>query len=61
MLGDKIKFSSWKPVDKGNVTFGNNALDKIMGKGVVSLANDKGKSKDVLFVDGLKHNLFSVS
>ena len=28
---------------------------------MVSLSNGKGKSKDVLLVDGLKHNLLSVS
>lgn len=28
---------------------------------MVSLSNGKGKSQDVLFVDGLKHNLLSVS
>ena len=28
---------------------------------MVNLSNGKGKSQDVLFVDGLKHNLLSVS
>jgi hypothetical protein len=28
---------------------------------MVSLSNGKGKAQDVLFVDGLKHNLLSVS
>jgi hypothetical protein len=28
---------------------------------MVSLSNGKGKSQDVLLVDGLKHNLLSVS
>jgi hypothetical protein len=28
---------------------------------MVSLSNGKGKSQDMLFVDGLKHNLLSVS
>lgn len=50
MSGDKSKFLSWKLVEKGNVTFGNNAPGKIASKGVVSLANDKGKSKDVFLV-----------
>ena len=43
-----------------DVTFGNDAPGKIRGKGLVSL-NSKGKAQDVLFVDGLKHNLLSVS
>ena len=45
----------------GNVTFGNDAPGKIRGKGMVSLSNGKGKAQDVLFVDGLKNNLLSVS
>ena len=28
---------------------------------MVSLNNGKGKTQDVLFVDGLKHNILSVS
>jgi hypothetical protein len=28
---------------------------------MVSLSNGKGKAQNVLFVDGLKHNLLSVS
>ena len=28
---------------------------------MVKLSNGKGKSQDVLFVDGLKHNILSVS
>jgi hypothetical protein len=43
------------------VTFGNDAPGKIKGKGMVSLSNGKGKAQDVLLVDGLKHNLLSVS
>ena len=44
----------------GNVTFGNDAQGKIKGTRMVKLSNGKGKSKDVLFVDGLKHNILSV-
>ena len=61
MSRDKSKILSSKPVEKGNVTFGNNAPGKIVGKGVVNLANGRGKAKNVLFVDGLKHNLLCVS
>jgi hypothetical protein len=45
----------------GNVTFGNDEPGKIKGKGMVSLSKGKGKSQDVLLVDGLKHNFLSVS
>jgi hypothetical protein len=43
------------------VTFGNDAPGKIRGKGLVSLINGRSKPQDVLFVDGLKRNLLSVS
>jgi hypothetical protein len=61
MTGDKGKFLSLSESKSGTVTFGNDAPGKIKGKGMVSLSNGKGKSQDVLLVDGLKHNLLSVS
>jgi hypothetical protein len=61
MTGDKSKFLTLSENKSGNVTFRNDALGKIKGKGMVILSNGKGKSQDVLFVDGLKHNLLSVS
>jgi hypothetical protein len=61
MMGDKGKFLSLSESKSGNVTFGNDALGKIKGKGMVSLSNGKGKAQDVLLVDGLKHNLLSLS
>ena len=60
MSGDKSKFLSLSENKSGNVTFGNDAPGKIKGKGMVKLSNGKGKSQDMLFVDGLKHNLLSV-
>ena len=45
----------------GNVTFGNDRAGKIKRKGTVSLNNGRGEAQDVLFVDGLKANLLSVS
>jgi transposase InsO family protein len=61
MTGDKDKFLSISKSKTGNVTFGNDEPGKIKGKGMVSLSNGKGKSQDVLLVDGLKHNFLSVS
>jgi hypothetical protein len=61
MTGDKSKFLTLSENKSRNVTFGNDAPGKIKGKGMVSLSNGKGKTQDVLFVDGLKHNLLSVS
>jgi hypothetical protein len=61
MTRDKGKFLSLSESKSGNITFGNDAPGKIKGKGMVSLSNGKGKAQDVLLVDGLKHNLLSVS
>ena len=61
MTGDKSKFLSLSENKSRNVTFGNDAPKKIKGKGMVGLSNGKGKSQDVLFVNGMKHNLLSVS
>jgi hypothetical protein len=61
MTGDKSKLLSLKESKSENVTFGNDALGNIKGKGLVSLGNGRAKAKDVLFVDGLKHNILSFS
>jgi hypothetical protein len=61
MKGDKSKFLLLKENKSGSVTFGNDASGKIRGKGLVRLSNGRIKAQDVLFVDGLKHNLLSVS
>jgi hypothetical protein len=61
MNGEKSKFLSLSEIKLRNVTFGNYAPRKIKGKGMVSLSNGKGKAQDVLFVDGLKPNILSVS
>jgi hypothetical protein len=61
MTCDKRKFLSLKESKSGSVTFGNDALGKIRGKGLVILSNGGGRAQDVLFIDGLKDNLLSVS
>jgi hypothetical protein len=61
MTGDKSKFLLLKENKSGIVTFSNDAPGKIKGKGQVILSNGRIKAKDVLFVDGLKNNLLSVS
>jgi hypothetical protein len=61
MIGYKSKFMSLSERKSGNVIFGNDAPSKIKGKGMVSLSNGKGKSQDVMIVDGLKHNFLSAS
>lgn len=61
MTGDRSKFVTCDEKKFGNVTFENDKAGKIKGKGSVSLDNGRGKARDVLFVDGLKANLLSVS
>jgi hypothetical protein len=61
MTGDRSKFLTLSDNKSGNVTFGNDALGKIKGKGIVNLCNGKRKAQDVLLVEDLKHNLLSVS
>jgi hypothetical protein len=61
MTGTKSKFLSLKENKSGSVTFGTDAPGKIIGKVIVSLSNGRRKAQDVLFVDGLKNNLLSVS
>jgi hypothetical protein len=60
MIGEKDNFLYISKRKTGNVTFGNDDPGKIKGKGMVSLSNGKGKSQDVLLVDGMKHNFLSV-
>ena len=60
MTGDKDQFISLESKDGGNVTFGDNAKGKIVGIGQVG--NPKTLSiHKVLLIDGLKHNLLSIS
>lgn len=42
------------------VKFGDNSSTKIFGKGTISI-DEKSRTKDVLYVEGIKHNLLSVS
>ena len=60
MTGDKSKLSNMKTFNGGSVKFGNNDGDKIIGKDSVSLNDGRIKCDNVLYVDGLKHNLLSV-
>ena len=61
MTGDKEKLESCSALEKGKkVSFGNDTPAVIKGKGTVQL-KEKVKAGNVLYVDGLKHNLLSVS
>jgi hypothetical protein len=61
MTRDKDKFMYISKRKTRNVTFGNDEPGKFKGKRMVSLSNGKGKSQDVLLVDGLNYNFLSVS
>jgi hypothetical protein len=60
MTGDKNKFTSLTLKDGGNVKFGDNSKGKIIGIGNIGKTHSL-VIEDVLLVDGLKHNLLSIS
>ena len=61
MTGDKEKLQSYSALEKERkVSFGNDTPSLIKGKGSV-LLKEKFKAGNVMYVDGLKHNLLSVS
>eukprot|EP00253_Pinus_taeda_P026536 PITA_26536 len=61
MTGDKEKLQSYSALEKERkVSFGNDTPALIKGKGSV-LLKEKVKAGNVMYVDGLKHNLLSVS
>jgi len=60
MTGDASKFINLKMKQEGFVTYRDNNKGKILGKGDVG-SHDSIIIKDVLLVEGLKHNLLSIS
>ena len=57
MTGDKEKLESYTALKKGKkFSFGNDTPAAIKGKGIAQL-KEKVKAGNVLYVDGLKHNL----
>jgi len=61
MTRDKNTFHTLKEVNEGSVTFGDNSIAMTTRKGTLSLDNGKTKTKNVLYVEGLEHNLLNVS
>jgi len=57
---DKKKIKNLKRKDQGFVTYGDNNKGKIIGIGDVG-GGDTLEIKDVVLVEGLKHNLLSIS
>ena len=60
MTGDSSHFSKLTSLDEGYVTFGDNNKGKIIGKGTIGNKFNL-LIEDVFLVDGLKHNLLSIS
>ena len=61
MTGDRNKLLSYNALEKEkNVTSRNDSPAVIKGKGSIFL-KEKLKANNVMYVDGLKHNLLSVS
>eukprot|EP00253_Pinus_taeda_P009081 PITA_09081 len=61
MTGDKEKLQSYTALEREKkVSFGNDTPALIKGKGSARLKN-KVKAGNVMYVDGLKHNILSVS
>jgi len=60
MTGDASKFVSITLKQEGHVTYGDNNKGKILGKGTIGNENSF-LVYDVLYVEGLKHNLFNIS
>ena len=61
MTGDKTKLNNMNNFNGGSVKFGNNDDAKVVEKGHVNLNGGKILCDNVLYFDGLKHNLLSVS
>ena len=60
LAGDHNLLSTFKSKDEGIVTFGDNVKGTIVEIGSVGNPNNPS-IKTVLLVDGLKHNLISIS
>uniref|UniRef100_A0A151UHL4 Retrovirus-related Pol polyprotein from transposon TNT 1-94-like beta-barrel domain-containing protein n=1 Tax=Cajanus cajan TaxID=3821 RepID=A0A151UHL4_CAJCA len=61
VIGDPSKFSSLKLKHEGFVTYGDNNKGKILGYGNVGNSSSSTLIENVLLVEGLKHNLLSIS
>nr|XP_027191123.1 uncharacterized protein LOC113787012 [Cicer arietinum] len=60
MTGDRNCFITFSKKDGGSVTFGNDDQAQIKGNGTIGKTNS-AQINDVQYVEGLKHNLLSIS
>jgi hypothetical protein len=58
---DKDRFITLKHERDISVSFVNDNLTKIIGRGIVKLGSKDAKAKIFLLVEDMKHNLLSVS
>jgi hypothetical protein len=61
MTGDKDRFLTLRKERDGSVSFENDDLSKIIGKGIVRIGKNNTKEENVLLVEYMKHNILSVS
>ena len=60
MIGDRSLFKVFESKKGGNVTFGDGSKSQIKGKGIISLPRMPDIA-NVLYVEGLRLNLLSIS
>ena len=60
MTGDRSLFKVFESKKGGNVTFGDESKSQIKGKGIISLPGLPDIA-NVLYIEGLKVNLLSIS
>ena len=60
MTGDRSLFKNFESKKSGNVTFDDGSKSQIKGKGIISLP-ELPDSANVLYVEGLRVNLLSIS
>ncbi|KAH0755142.1 hypothetical protein KY290_025412 [Solanum tuberosum] len=60
MCGKKENFKTIKRIDGGYVRFGDNAKEEVIGVGIITLSSSCDLV-EVYLVEGLKHNLLSIS
>jgi len=60
MTGDASQLINMKMKPTGYVTYGDNNRGKILGVGDIG-GDERVIMKDVLLVEGLKHNILSIS
>jgi hypothetical protein len=60
MTGDKGRFLKLRKERDGPISFGNDVLAKIIGKGTIIFGNKNTKAENVLIVQDMKYNLLSM-